>query len=290
MRPSALLAVPLLFAINGPSHAIDYGKTMAKKVKETLGAGSTKHFKFASYPVNNFGVATAYDSSGTELCATWTCLAEDSDVPTDADSLLSITTKSGKRYVDIGTGGEISFSNDEKQNIGFKVVLPQLLRVINLNLDIASNKDITTDLKLGAITVRKIIPDRVAARIKSLPPDAGEHIAFEQRTLQLVYSDIVAKSMTVTLNVDTSSNTDTDAKLSGALSGKVGSVIGGKDSELSLKVDGATKGKYVLTVSSPVILATWIKRQPKKAVLGTAAIDSWSDAETSPRKVFSVAP
>jgi len=271
-------------------HAVDYGKTMAKKVREVLGGSSTRHFKFASYPVNNFGVVTEYDKKNTELCATWTCVAPDNDVPTDPDSLLSITTKSGVRYADIGSGGTITLSDDEKHDLGINVVLPQLLKVINLNATVGMNHDIQTDLTLGQVVIRKLIPDRLVARINSLPADSTERAAFDQRNLQVVYSDIVAKSLTITLTVDTSGNTDTDAKLTGALGGKVGSVIGGSGSELSVKVDGATKGKYVLTVTGPVILATWTKLQPSAGHLGGGGIDTWPDATSSPSKVFSVAP
>jgi hypothetical protein len=290
MQPRKVLGLILLVVLSLPCYAIDYGKTMAKKVKEVLGGNTTKHFKFASYPVNNFGVATAYAKDGTELCATWTCLADDADVPTDTDALLSVTTKSGTRYADVGTGGTITLSDDEKHEFGLKLLLPQILKVVNLNANIGRNNDVKTDLSLGDVTIRKMIPDRVVSRIKSLPADSSERTAFDQRNLQLVYSDIVTKSMTITLNVDNSSNTDTDAKLSGALGGRVGSVIGGKDSELSVKVDSATKGKYVLTVASPVVLATWTKLQPSAGHLGGGGVDTWSDTKSSPQKVFSVAP
>jgi len=289
LRTHRIVTAAFALALAANCYAIDYGKTMAKKVKQVLG-NSTKHFKFASYPVNNFGVATAYDNSNTELCATWTCLAADSDVPTDTASLLSITTKSGVRYADVGEGGAITLSDEEKRDLGVSIVLPQLLKVINLNASLGLNRDLKTDLTLGAVVIRKIIPDRVADRIKALPADSSELVAFNQRNLSLVYSDIVAKSLTITLTIDNTGNSDTDAKLSGALSGKAGTVIGGQGSELSVKVDSATTGKYVLTINGPVILATWTKRQPSTGHLGAGAIDSWPDSPRSPSKVFSVTP
>src|ERR1700739_4370248 len=95
IRRNAACLIIFSTALSRCSYGIDYGKTMAQKVKQVLGSESTKHFRFASYPVDNFGVASEYDKSGTELCATWTCIAADSDVPTDGASLLSLTTKSG---------------------------------------------------------------------------------------------------------------------------------------------------------------------------------------------------
>jgi hypothetical protein len=286
----ALLVLFVILAAASGLSAIDYGKTMAKKVKETLGSGNTRHFKFATYPVSNFGVATAYDQSGTELCATWTCLASDSDIPTDASSLLSITTKSGTRYADVGTGGTINLTDDEKRDIGIQILLPQLLKVIGITANIGNNKDIQTSLELGPVTIRKIIPDRVAARISALPAGASERVAFDQRQLRLVYSDIVAQSLKITLTVDTAANADTDAKLSGALAGKAGAVIGGSGTDLSVKVDSSTKGKYVLAVASPVVLATWTKRQPSEGHLGAGGIESWSDESIPGDKVFTDKP
>ena len=49
---------------------------MEQKVRAVLGKDSTKGFKFASYPVDNFGLATFYDSANnTEICATWSCIS-----------------------------------------------------------------------------------------------------------------------------------------------------------------------------------------------------------------------
>jgi hypothetical protein len=108
--------------------------------------------------------------------------------------------------------------------------------------------------------------------------------------LYLVYQDIVAQSLKVTLTVNTGSNADADAKLSGALQGKVGSVIGGSGTELSIKVDSAAAGKYVLDVASPVILATWTKQQPDKGRLGDVGIPSWADSSVPKDRVFTVKP
>jgi hypothetical protein len=288
-RPIAVVCLVALAAMTCAA-AVDYGKTMANKVRQALGAGSTQHFKFATYPVNNFGIATAYDQNGTELCATWTCLTSDNDVPTDPDALLSLTTKAGTRYADVGSGSPITLSDDQKRDIGFQVLLPQLLKVIDVTIKVNNNKDIQTDMDLGAVVIRKIIPDRITARIQSLPSGSSERVAFDNRQLRLVCSDIVAKSLKVTLTVDATANADIDAKLTSALSGQVGNIIGGKGTDLSLKVDSATKGKYVLDVASPVIIATLTKRQPASGHLDASGIQSWPNETNPVDKIFTYAP
>jgi hypothetical protein len=84
-------------------------------------------------------------------------------------------------------------------------------------------------------------------------------------------------------------NTDADAKLSGQLDGKVGQVIGGSGSELSVKVDSSGQGKYVITITQPVILATLTKRQPSAGHLGPNDVKSWATDTISSGK-FTIEP
>ena len=169
------------------------------------------------------------------------------------------------------------------------MLLPQLLKVIDVTIKVNNNKDIQTDMDLGAVVILK------SFRIE-LPPVFNlyqrllERVAFENRQLRLVYSDIVAKSLKVTLTVDATSNADIDAKLTQALSGQVGNIIGGKGTDLSLKVDSATKGKYVLDVASPVIIATLTKRQPSSGHLDASGIQSWPNETNPVDKIFTYVP
>ena len=64
--------------------------------------------------------------------------------------------------------------------------------------------------------------------------------------------------MKIEIKMNPSTKVDLDAKLSGALAGKVGQVVG-TGSDLSFKVDNAKDGDYVLEVTKPVILAVYAK-------------------------------
>jgi hypothetical protein len=62
------------------ANAVDYGKLMTDKVKATLGKNAVKGYVFSTYPLDNFGIATAYENKrGPEnfICATWECVGID---------------------------------------------------------------------------------------------------------------------------------------------------------------------------------------------------------------------
>ena len=286
MKLTIVLGCSLLAAI---ASAQDYGKVMEQKLKTLLGAPSTKGYSFASYPVDNFGLYTSTNSqTQTELCATWTCIAEDNDVPADADAnaQMQLITKSNKRFAEKGTGGPIMFTGEEKRNIGLTVMLPQLLKVIGITFDASTAKDVTFDFDLGPVTIRKIIPDRYIQRINALPNTSSVKTAFNSKKLLVVYQDIVSSTMKVTIKFDAKNKVDFDAKLSAALAGKVGQIIGGKDTELKLHVDAAKKGDYALTIAHPVILATLTKKQPDQRTLGGPDWSNWPTVKSARSTIF----
>ncbi len=257
--------------------AIDYGQLMAKKVKEALGNRSNG-YTFATYPIDNFGVATAYEGKAdpsTELCATWDCIGVSDDVQVEKMSAKEqLKLKVSKvQYANTADGPSLKLSDDEKNSMGLKALLPQLFQVLSLSFNLSNSKNITTTLTMGPITIRILRRKEMLDHLKSKDAHPLEKAAFEKRRLVLVYSDIVVSSMTVDLKLDAIANADLNAKLEGSLHGKLGQVIG-KDSTLSFKVDRANKGDYSFEINKPVILAVYTKRQPARGELGSAT--GWS--------------
>jgi hypothetical protein len=250
---------------------------MARKVKDALG-GRSKGYTFATYPLDNFGLATAYEDKANpsrELCATWDCLGVKDDKKLEAmtaNEKLKLKV-SRVQYADTGDGPSLRLSDDEKNAIGMKALLPQLFRVLNLSFDFANSKSIVTTLTMGPVTIRTLRRKEMLDHLKSSDAHPLEKAAFENRKLVLVYSDIVVSSMTLELKLDAAISSALEAKLEGSLQGKVGQVIG-KDSSLSFKVDRANKGDYSFEINKPVVLAVYIKRQPASGELGAAT--GWS--------------
>ena len=276
-----LIALLVVIPIAQPVFAIDYGQLMANKVREALGKKSNG-YTFATYPLDNFGLATAYEDKvdpSKELCATWDCLGVSDD---DKVAAMSATEKlklkvSTVQYADTGEGPALKLSDDEKNSISLKALLPKILQVLSLSFDFSNSKGVTTTLTMGPVTIRTLRRKEMLDRLGSKDAHPLEKAAFDQKKLVLVYSDIVVSSMTIDLKLDASTNADLEAKLEGALQGKVGQVIG-KDSSLSFKVDRADKGEYSFEINKPMILAVYTKRQPAAGQLGaTAGWSHWSN-------------
>jgi hypothetical protein len=278
---AVIFAVALLTC---SASATDYGQLMASKVKGALGGKATKGYTFSTYPVDNFGVATAYESKvdvSKQICATWECLGIGDDAQVEK---LSAANKlrlvaDGIQYASIGSGADLNLTADEKRSVGLKALLPKILQVLSISFDLSSAKEVTTDLSTGTITIRTLRRQKMIDEINGPHGQSMEKASFDAGNLVLVYSDIVVSSMKINIKLDTKTNADLEAKLSGSLTGKVGQVIG-KDSSLGFKVDKAAKGDYTLETTKPLILAVYTKKQPKSHELGSqGGWNAWADAD-----------
>jgi hypothetical protein len=266
----------LLFCVQ-QTLAIDYGQLMAKKVKEVLGSRSNG-YTFSTYPVDNFGLATAYEdrlSPSSELCATWDCLGvhDDSQVARMSSADRLKLKVSSVQYADTGDGPELKLSDEEKNALGLKALLPKLAQVLHLSLDLSHSKNLVTSVMLGPVTIRTLRRKEMLDHLRGKDAHPLERAAFEKRALILVYSDIVVSSMRIDLKVDATTDVEIDAALQESLHGKLRQIIG-KDSGLSFKVNRADKGDYSFQINRPVILAVYTRRQPKAGELGSE--QGWS--------------
>jgi len=285
MNARSLGALVLSLMLCHGSFAVDYGQLMAAKVRAAIGKRANG-YTFATYPVDNFGLATAYEdkvSPEKELCATWDCLGVSDDAKVEIMTPeQKLKLRNGTlQYAETGAGPALNLSDDEKRSIALKAILPKLLQVLDITFDFSTAKNVTTTLTMGPITIRNIRRKEMTDLLRSTSAHPLEKKAFEGKKLVLVYSDIVVDSMKVDIKLDASTNVDLEAKLSSALQGKtIGSVIS-KDSSLSFKVNRSNKGDYSFETAKPVIVAVYTKKQPKEGGTLGAAIDfkSWSDAD-----------
>src|SRR6266481_5413656 len=106
------------------SFAVDYGQLMATKVKAAIGKRANG-YTFATYPVDNFGLATAYEdkvSPEKELCATWDCLGVSDDAKVEIMTPeQKLKLRNGTlQYAETGAGPALNLSDDEKRSIALK--------------------------------------------------------------------------------------------------------------------------------------------------------------------------
>lgn len=278
----------LIVLMMSSAFATDYGELMAKKVKAALGDSATKGYKFSTYPVDNFGLATAYESKvevSKQVCVTWDCLGISDDAKVDlipaADRLRLVAN--GVQYASVGVGQGLNLTEDEKKALGFKALLPKIMQALNLSFDFSKAKDTSVILTTGPIEIRTLRRKEMLDHINSPGGHQLEKDALVAGNLVLVYSDIVVTSLKVELTVNAQTNVDLEATLTDSLKGKVGTVIG-KDSALGFKVNNATKGHYVFESTSPLIVAVYTKKQPHSGVLGgQAGWKSWADIDLGPQ-------
>jgi len=197
--------------------AIDYGQLMARKVREVLGNRSNG-YTFSTYPVDNFGLATAYEDKvnpSSELCATWDCLGvnDDSQVALMSPADRLKLKVSSVQYADTGDGPELRLSDEEKTALGLKALLPKLVQVLHLSFDFSRSKNLTTSMTLGPITIRTLRRKEMLDHLRGKTAHPLEKAALEKRELILVYSDIVIGSMQIDLKIDATTDAEVDAKL-----------------------------------------------------------------------------
>src|SRR5258705_6573909 len=119
---SKTLAILLVTLSTCSLFATDYGQLMASRVKAALGDKATKGYTFSTYPVDNFGVATAYESkvdASEQICATWECLGISDDAQVEKLSAVNKLrlVADGIQYASIGSGADLNLTSDEKRSL-----------------------------------------------------------------------------------------------------------------------------------------------------------------------------
>lgn len=251
-----VLLMPFLTGCNPPN----YGDIMRNAFKAALGQ-DFKEYQFRSFPVDNFGVLTMYDGTydpSNYLCGTWSCLGvAPNQLPTDPTALLDVNGN-----VDPGRGGNISLTTDQQQGIGVNVVVPQILGILSVNGGVNWQKHVTVTLVATGGHQRFVVAQKLADFLNGLPTNDVRRTAYNKGTLTVVISDLVVDSMNVTIDLDSTLTGTLDAKLSQALQGKTGTIIG-QGADLSFKVTSATTGHYQFATVSSVIVAMLPKTEPK---------------------------
>jgi hypothetical protein len=106
--------------------AVDYGQLMATKVRAAIGR-KANGYTFATYPVDNYGLATAYEDKVNpekELCATWDCLGVSDDTKVEAltpEEKLKLRI-GAVQYAETGDGPALNLTDDEKRSIALKAI------------------------------------------------------------------------------------------------------------------------------------------------------------------------
>jgi hypothetical protein len=258
---SLILTGVLLCAVLAACH--DYGDTMREAFKSAFGS-DYKEYEFVSYPTDNFGIGTSYLQSADPKnfqCATWSCFgysaAQVQEIIKDhPDRLFDVDG-----HADIGMGGSLNLSTDQQNTMAVSAVVPSIYNMLSVTADVNWSKHVKTTISMPKGHIRFINADSFAAYMNKLPTDNPRRQALVKGNLIVIWSDLVADSMTVTIDIDRTADADLDAKLSNALVGKAGTIIG-QNADLSFKVTSAVSGHYELQTLFPVVAAVLAAKPP----------------------------
>jgi hypothetical protein len=248
-----------------PQQEIDKG---IKLLKSTLDLDPC--YQFQVYPVDNFGVGTAYTFTANQpvtdrdfICATFSCLKLPVQ-PVGSDAWLNVDDAAA-----VGSGGQVVIHGDSKSTYGTGVVLPGILKMIKADFSANFTNNTTVDITIPKLSKRLLDKQKFATQMDSLPVDDPLKKAFRAGNLDYVVGDVVAASMTVVVTVNPTKNISADATLTAAK----GVLDSGASANFKMTSEG--NGKYTLTVSTPVILAYCHRQQPQAGSYGVA--HDWSN-------------
>lgn len=237
-------------------------------MKKTFGK-QFKDYQWLDYPLDNFGVGTAYRDTKEAtnpkkfLCATFTCL-NIIPIPTAESQLeqwLYLKLKNDPSiigFADVGTGGEVTEALKKNSGLQVTAFLPKLLSVIGITGDV--KYDTKKDTTINFINGRsRILNGQMITYIKGLQKDEhGLKSALFDGELVLVKGDVVITSLDITVKSTSDLKVALDGKLLGAATKTFGD-----EAKLGVKVTRGGNNDYHLKTTSPVIVGVLAVRQPR---------------------------
>jgi hypothetical protein len=235
------------------------GQNVQKTMEEVFG-NDYKGYQWLSYPINDFGVGTAYKGNRDRidrrgfLCATFTCLG--TPIPKEPQQWLHLGTPPDA-YADAGCGGLLDAKVMQKKDTVINAILPQVLSVIGITFNASKSGNSTAELKSVSMCARQLQQQKMLDYVNGLANDQhGMKRALSQGKLVLVVGDIVVKAMSIHIKADSALKIGIDGKLQG----RAEKVLG-EGANFGVKVSRTGDSEYSLTVKEPVIIGLLAVRE-----------------------------
>ena len=247
--------------------------------------GSTMHdifgkqfhdYQWLEYPLDNFGVATAYRDTRAEadpkhfLCATFTCLNIE-PVPSSNSTeginkqwlLVAPSSQDDKGYADYGCGGPLDAAISKHSKLAINAFLPKILSLLAISGNLQTSKGTTVNLTLASVCSR-LLTGRIQGFIQDLQKDDyGIKDAARAEELVLIKGDVVVNHFEIKIQAYQDLKVTLEAKLAGAAAKKFGD-----DSKLGVELSRDQNGSYHLKTTSPLIVGVLAVRQPRSLGIG----------------------
>lgn len=232
----------------------DYQSIMQNQLRSFLGE-TFKSYSWISYPTNNFGIGTSFylkergdsPTDDRQICATYSCLSttKNQQPPSDHDSLIKVNG-----FADIGTGSSLQLTENDKSQILAALNLKKLIQKLTLGAELKIERDLNIVIDIGKAYRRSINKDKLCTFLKQLPPESQMLVAFLEKKLSIVVSDVVIDGFSINVTTSGGVSASLDAKLDSA----IGKVLD-TDTGLALNVEKTGNGAYLLKAAEPLIVA-----------------------------------
>jgi hypothetical protein len=235
-----------------------------------------KDYQWLDYPLDNFGVATAYRDTKDVAnpkrfrCATFSCLnispvpASNQDKAVN-DQWLHVSATKGDQngYADPGCGPELTDLLTKNSKLAITAFLPKILGLIGVSSSLQRDTGSTVTIEIGS-ACNRLLNGRIDGYVQGLQDDVyGIKAAALAGELVLIKGDVIVNSFEVKLKANQALKAELEAKMQGALTKKFGD-----DAKLAVNVERDQSGDYHLKTTSPVIVGVLAVRQPKPLGIG----------------------
>jgi hypothetical protein len=228
-------------------------------------------YRWIGYPVDNYGVLSAYDPpAGSDvvtgrdfICDTWYCIGvADKDIPPEEDATQKQRRLSVNGFVAEGKGAPLSIDQTRKSDIALKLLLPSLAKVLSIDAGVEWSGSVETVVTLGEAYKRTVRRDEYRKYLDAQTTNKTLKDAFTNGRLSYVVADIVVDDLDAKITLKKSFN----ASVKVTLDKMVGTVLA-KDSSLNFSASRDTEGTYTIKIKNPVVLAVQMRHQPGAGVL-----------------------
>ena len=261
-----------------------HAQQLSDVLKEAFTGAQFRDYKWLDYPLDSFGVASAYRGRGTMvadsgfLCSTFECVG--SEVPRDSTKWMQVMTVAEPTgYASVGCGGNVSATLQQVSQVGGHAFLSSVLKVLSFDASASSERARKVNLTFTESCVRKLKQGKYEGAIDARPNDSlGLSKAYAEGTLVVIVGDIVVSGLHIVVEPDVKMQAALQAELNGAVSKALTGPAGLK-AEVSLKQSGT----YELTLDRPMIvgyLAVQRGGRPLGRTFGAVPTDTdWLDWE-----------
>lgn len=273
-------AIRLLFVLTGLCVAVDaQAQNFSQAMHDIFGSGKQfRDYQWLDYPLDNFGVATAYRDTKERtdprhfLCATFSCLGiapvptSNADPSKNKQWLSLMPSGAATGYADYACGGPLDAELTRKSKSALSVLLPKIFELVGLTADVQHEANATATVKFSSACSR-LLTSRIEGFVRDLlVDDYGIRQAALAGQLVLVKGDVVINTFVVTVAANKKVKDALDLKLQGNASAKFGD-----DSKFGVELSREQNDQYDLKTASPLIVGVLAARQPVRLGIGPAA-------------------